>query len=240
MERYYKIAGLIVKMDSSGRTYQQSMPYQFDEYEQVDIEIHPNLEEARLRFPLLSENECEYMATGRNFYQQLIYFEGMRIHASAVAMNGKAYLFSADCGTGKSTHVSLWRKVFGDEQVRVLNDDKPAIRLENGTWYTYGTPWSGKTGQNLNLRVPLAGIALLERGEKNEIEKCDRKKALHMFFKQMITLNTIEDRVKHMELVDKLMQQIPIWHLKCNMESEAAIISYETMSGIRKVEQNEG
>lgn len=239
MDNYYKIASLTVRMDSFGRTVDQARPYMIDSCEREDIVIESDFEEMKKRYPDLSDEGCEYLASGKDFYTKLLGYDGLMLHSSALVMDGKAYLFSAECGTGKSTHVCLWRRVFGDERVRVLNDDKPALRLENGVWYAYGTPWSGKTGQNLNLRVPLAGIAMIERGETNKIERYTGMKAVRAILSQTTTLKTQEAREKQLDLLDKLMTNVPIWRLRCNMDPEAAILSYETMSGIRKVEENE-
>ena len=49
-------------------------------------------------------------------------------HGSTVAVDGKAYLFTARCGTGKSTHTRLWRQVLGD-RARMVNDDKPFLKV---------------------------------------------------------------------------------------------------------------
>lgn len=43
-------------------------------------------------------------------------------------IDGKAYMFSAPSGTGKSTHAKLWRDCFGD-RVTMINDDKPLIKF---------------------------------------------------------------------------------------------------------------
>ena len=111
-----------------------------------------------------------------------------------------------------------------------MNDDKPAVRLENGVWYAYGTPWSGKTGQNLNLRVPLAGIAILERGTRNEIEPYCGAEAVFAMFRQVTRPKDPERRAKVLELLDKLMTQVPIWKLRCNMAPDAAIVAYKAMT----------
>ena len=120
MERYYKIAGLTVKMDVSGRTETQARPYEIPACRDVDIKVSPDVGEIKAKFPELSRESCEYMASERSFYHQLVNFDGLRIHASAVAIDGEAYLFAAHSGTGKSTHTGLWRQVFGDERVRIL------------------------------------------------------------------------------------------------------------------------
>lgn len=233
MKQYYKIAGLVVEMNSFGRTVSQSVPYRISGKPEVkpDIVVKSDLEEARQRFPMLSDGECEYLASGKAFFSELLKYDGIRLHSSSIIVDDKAYLFSAACGTGKSTHVSIWRQVFGDNRVRVLNDDKPALRLENGIWYAYGTPWSGKTGQNLNLKAPVAGIAIIERGENNEIQRFSGREAVVAIYKQATKTDDPVLRLKLLELLDKLMTQVPIWKLKCNMEPEAAIVAYEAMSG---------
>ena len=170
MKKYYKISGLTVEMDSFGYTVTQAEPYLTEAFEKAYIVIRSNWEKVKEKQPHLSDEDCEYMSTGASFYYQLLGFDGMLLHSSAVVMGGEAYLFSAPCGTGKSTHTALWRKVFGEDRAVILNDDKPALRLEDGVWYAYGTPWSGKTDQNLNIKVPLKGICILTRSEENHIE----------------------------------------------------------------------
>lgn len=231
MDQFYKIAGLLVQMDTFGRTEDFARPYLIEGPQTPDIVVEADWTPWKKKSDKISDASCEYLATGSSFYRQLLNFNGMLLHSSALVMDGKAYLFSAPCGTGKSTHVALWRRVFGDDRVRVLNDDKPALRLENGTWYAYGTPWSGKTGQNLNLRAPLAGITMIERGKMNEIEPFSGKAAIRAVLSQTTPVQETELRIKQLGLLDKLMTQVPIWKLKCNMEPEAAIVSYEAMSG---------
>lgn len=230
MDRIYRIAGLIVQMDCSDRTETAALPYAV-ETGLPQILICPDNKDIKQRFPGISNESCEYLATGNDFYTKLLAYKGMMLHSSALVMDGQVYLFSANPGTGKSTHVCNWRRVFGDERVRVLNDDKPALRLENGIWYAYGTPWSGKTGQNLNLRAPVAGIAIIERGATNEIEPFTGRKAVQAILAQTTSVKDTSLRIKQLDLLDKLMTQVPVWKLKCNMEPEAAIVAYEAMSG---------
>lgn len=231
MRKYYQIAGLKICMDVFGRLDTQSIPYETESTDNIDIYVEPDIEDLKRKFPDLSDDSYLYMATGKDFGEKLLKFNGIRIHSSAVIMNGRAYLFSANSGTGKSTHTSLWRRVFGDEKVRVLNDDMPVIRLENGIWYAYGNPWSGKTGLNTNMCVPLGGIAFLERGTKNEIAPCSGAEAVHLIYGQGPNPKSAQLRERMLDLLGDLIVMIPIWKLKCNMEPEAAIVSYEAMSG---------
>lgn len=230
MTKYYRIAGLAVKMDSFGRTEEQAEAYLCEVQDVVDFSIVSGRQKLREIYPKLSEDECEYLSTGVYFYRKLIDHDGLMLHSSAIVMDGKAYLFTADPGTGKSTHTSLWLKQFGD-RAYILNDDKPALRLEDGAWYAYGTPWSGKHDISRNERVPVAGIACLERGEHNEIVPFSGIEAISAIMKQVNRPKAAEYRVKLMKLMDKLITQVPIWKLKCNMGPETVNVSYEAMSG---------
>ncbi len=238
MDKYYNIAGLNVKMRTFGRTEQQAASYQIDEPSSVDIVISTDGLDLAKIYPNINDDLREYMATGSLFYRELLYFDGLRLHSSAVVVDDRAFLFTADSGTGKSTHTSLWLKQFG-ERAFILNDDKPALRLENGTWYAYGTPWSGKYDISCNVRVPLAGVAILERGNENTIEPCSGKEVVHRIMKQVNKPHPLQYRVQLLRIVDMLISQVPIWKMQCNMDPEAAIVSYEAMSGQKFERRNE-
>ena len=227
MTQYYKIANLSVAMDSFGRTVEQAIPYLSDAAD-ADIIIQSDWKAFQKKQPHLSDDDCEYLMTGSSFYNQLLNYGGMILHSSAVVRDGKAYLFTAACGTGKSTHTHLWLEQFPD--AFILNDDKPALRLENGKFYAYGTPWSGKTAQNRNVRVELGGICVLRRGSENKIEPCLGHTALHAILEQTVRPRDLTRMGKLLELLDKLLQMVPIWRLECNMDPEAALVSYNAMS----------
>lgn len=230
MERDYLIAGLRVRMDTYGRTAEQAQPYLIDTAETVDVVITSSPETLHAKHPHLSLEDCEYLSTGASFYRQLLQFQGMMLHASAVVMDGYAYLFSAPCGTGKSTHTTMWREAFGYDRVVMLNDDKPALRLENGRWYAYGTPWSGKTAQNTNIRVPLGGICVLTRGQTNEIVPFGGTQAALAILEQTARPAGMECRGWMLELVDSLLSTVPVWKLKCTPTQDAARVSQKAMS----------
>lgn len=231
MEKFYKIAGLTVKMDTFGRTAEQAKPYECPSCDTADIDLRKEWRSYQEKRPQLSEEDREYIITGAYFYRQLLKYDGLMLHASAVVLDGRAYLFSAPSGTGKSTHTKLWLKVFGD-RATILNDDKPALRCEDGVWYAYGTPWSGKYDINCNLRAPLAGIAIIERADTNSIEPIAAgTSAILAVLNQTVRPTSAADRNKLLGLVDCLLARIPVWKLRCNMEEEAVRVSYEAMRG---------
>ena len=229
---HYLIAGLRVAMETYGRTAEQALPYQTEEVGTPDIIITSSPEQLHEAQPHLSLDDCEYMTTGSSFYTQLLEHNGMMLHASCVVVDDRAYLFTAPSGTGKSTHTNLWLKQFGDRAF-ILNDDKPALRFEDGAWYAYGTPWSGKYDISRNVRVPVAGIAVVTRSQTNEIESFGGIDAIGFLMTQVVRPRPAQYRALVLEILDKLMTYVPIWKLKCNMEPEAALVSYKAMSGAK-------
>ncbi|MBQ8611071.1 MAG: hypothetical protein IJ412_05095 [Oscillospiraceae bacterium] len=230
MSFYYKIAGLNVKIESFGRTLEQAKPYLSEGDVSPDIVVRSKYEKVRDNYPYLSDEDVEYLASGGAFYRELLKFDGFMLHSSAVVVDGLAYLFTANSGTGKSTHTALWLKQFG-EHAYILNDDKPALRRIDGIWYAFGTPWSGKYDISVNTGVPLAGIAVLERDVNNQIEPYSGKDAVLDILRQANRPKAMEYRIKLMELLDQLIREVPIWKLRCNMEQEAAFVAYQAMSG---------
>lgn len=232
MTETYKIAELFVEMApkhepliSRSRAYAVSRVDHTDACLTLSEEIYQRYRKA---YPDATDSLIEYMVTGSQFYRSLILHNGILLHSSAVVLDGKAYLFSAPSGTGKSTHTSIWLREFPGAEI--LNDDKPAIRILEDGIYVYGTPWSGKTDLNLNRKVPLQGIAFLERGETNSISSLDSMKTLENLLNQTVRPGEKESAARLFSLLDQLIRRVPIYKLTCNMEAEAAHVSYEAMS----------
>ena len=170
-----------------------------------------------------------YMESGRLFHGQLLRHNGIMLHASAVAYQGKAYLFSGPCGMGKSTHTRLWQQVFGPA-ARVFNDDKPVLRLIDGTWYAYGTPWSGKHHININMKAPLAGICFMKQEKENKIHRLTPQEAVFKILWQTHRRYRGEEAMRLVfQNVDALVEKIPVFELENNAAPECAHLSYETM-----------
>lgn len=192
---------------------------------------HCSIELAELPKCRLSVQDREYMFTFEAFVARVCYLGGVMIHSSCISYKGNAVLFSANSGTGKSTHTTIWKKVFKDD-VEFINDDKPIVWLENGVPYAYGTPWSGKTDLNNNLRCPVKAIVFVERGQRNEIEEVGIKDILFTLFSNIII--PIEDKAlakRVLQVYNKILANTKIYRLRCNMDDEAAIVSRDGIFG---------
>jgi len=229
-----KIAGLNILINllyESNRLILQSDKYACDFPNKADFEIGFNnafFENRIKEHPELTHSEAEYIWTGYEFCRRLLDFDGLVLHASSVAYKGKAYLFSAPSGTGKSTHAAIWERVFGSDAV-VINDDKPALRFVDGKIFVYGTPWSGKNNKNSNISVPLGGICFISKSESNHIEKADMKSATALVLGQTLRYPSHDFMDKLLSFLDTHLPHMPVFKMGCNMENEAAVMSYEFM-----------
>jgi len=171
----------------------------------------------------------ERAAIQRKFAEFLFDRDTLLLHGSTVAVDDQAYLFTARCGTGKSTHTRLWCQAFGDRAVMV-NDDKPFITVTKNGVFASGSPWSGKHGLDTNITVPLRGICLLERGKENRIKKAENEALLPMLLAQSYRpLDTAKEQ-RFLNLVERLAKAVPLWQMQCTKDIEAAHIAYAAMS----------
>ena len=189
-------------------------------------------DEEGLKRRKFSDMFLERSVIQRRVAENLARRDVLLMHGSTVAVDGRAYLFTAPCGTGKSTHTRLWREVFGDRAVMV-NDDKPFVRLDGEQVLVCGAPWSGKHGLEANITVPLQGICVLERGTENEICPASAEDLLPMLLHQGCPPRD-EARVSHYErLVHSLAQTVPLWKMHCNLDPNAAQVAWEAMSAAK-------
>lgn len=228
MKRYL-IAGLTVDMEVSGRTELQAEPYRVSAIGPADITLSCDVRRVIELNPGLNDPDmAQYMGLGVYFAQALLPYQGTFLHSSAVLLDGKAYLFSADSGTGKSTHTEKWCRLFG---AKYLNDDKPALRLVDGVWMAYGTPWSGKNDLSSPEGAPVGGIAFLKRGTENSIRPITPRDALPLLMRQSQRKLNMAQMEKQLELVDLLLRNVPLWELTCRNDDEAAQVSCKAMTG---------
>ena len=185
-----------------------------------------NYEEPQYANPAYSESVCVY----RKLCLQLPQNDAFLMHGAVIGVNGNAYAFTARSGTGKSTHICLWKKLLG-EKVIVVNGDKPILRFIDGELYIYGTPWCGKEGWNTNKRSKLKGLCFLERAEKNSINPLEKSASAERIMHQILMPQDPLDTIATLDLIDRMINKVDTWLLGCNMDIEAAKIAYEKMSG---------
>lgn len=230
----YRIAGLTIRMQCFGEIIQkQGRPYHVGTADEPDFEIimeEENIKRFMKENPHLKNTEAEYMLSGFYFARNLLDYNGFCLHSSAISIENKAILFSAPCGTGKSTHTRLWQEYFGTEKVIVINDDKPALRYIDGEFLVYGTPWSGKSDLNKNIKVPLKAVVFMERSEKNYIRRLsNREAAVMLIYQSILTKSRTEEMDKLFAVLGPLIQKTAIFKMGCTISTEAVGMVYRTV-----------
>ncbi|MGN1051657.1 MAG: hypothetical protein ACI4QE_05095 [Acutalibacteraceae bacterium] len=237
----YKIADLVVEFTPLYEyTKELLVPYIYNGTESPVFKVFVSKEEIEAenkRNPHLEASMVEHILLCTRFFCYLIHFDGMVIHSSGIQYKGNAYLFSAPSKTGKSTHTRLWQEVFGEDKVTIFNDDKPAVRFIDGKIFAYGTPFSGGTDINVNVKLPLKAIVFLERSKSNSIRKISPKEALPKLLNE--TIRGVPENMMNLvfDLVEKIFDKTEIYLLKCNTEKESVNVAYNM---IIKDEKNEG
>ena len=155
-------------------------------------------------------------------------YDTILMHGSAVAAGGRAYLFTAPSGTGKTTHSRLWLEQIPGSYI--LNGDKPFLKvLPDGSVLACGVPWRGKERLGRSGMLPLEAICLLERAEVNRIVPLEPKEAMDGLLRQTNLPDEPAAVLKTLQLLDRISRGVRLFRLGCNMDPEAARVSSEAM-----------
>ena len=176
----------------------------------------------------LKDSFIEVYALLHKMLRILPLYNMLFIHGSAIQYNGKAYIFVATSGTGKSTHTRLWKERFGDD-VTVINDDKPFLLFQNGKVILCGTPWRGKHNIGANIEAELAGICILSRGEIDSISPIEASEAVREIIQQCNLHRYKENALLALDLIDELLRQVPGYSLSCTPTQNAVDVCFNTI-----------
>ena len=177
-----------------------------------------------------SDQQLEITAVHRKIAEQMPFFNAILIHGSALSVDGRAYMFTAPSGTGKSTHSKLWRELLG-ERVITVNDDKPFILIDDDNAVIYGTPFCGKEGLNTNVAAILKAVCILGRSEQNHIHEITAREAYPDILRQTYKPIDRAAFTRTLELLDVMCKLVKFYRLECNMNLDAAELAYNTMKG---------
>ena len=186
----------------------------------------------------LARADCWRWATRSSFFwpgvslpQLLLPFHTLVFHASYVAHDGGALLFTAPSGTGKSTQAELWRVHRG---ARVLNGDKAAVRL-SGAPTANGMPFSGTSGICENVSLPLRGVVVLSQAKENTVRRLGPSAAVAALGKNVFADRSIaEEWSAALNLLLDLAASVPVYALACTPDERAVCALEEAMARERR------
>lgn len=160
------------------------------------------------------------------------------IHAVAMRWRGRAYLICANSGTGKSTQ-AMNLKTLRPGEFGIICGDRPILQFchseqsakkpqkpslpsrqisaagdSAGQIIVHPSPWNGKENWHDADSAVLAGIILLERGEKNELTALPEHEAVLPMYSHMIHTGWEPETIRRVAgLETRLLRSVPLWRL---------------------------
>ncbi len=177
--------------------------------------------------PSMYYQSCESNCIHRSIAENLPQFNRFVFHGAAIEHYGKAYVFTAPSGTGKTTHIRLWKKYLGDS-VKIINGDKPIIKVDTSCT-VYGTPWCGKEGYQQNSSAPIGAICVLKQSKTNNIKRIDNSQALKHLMPQVYMPSGELPLSQTLSLMGKVIENVPIYMLECDISETAFKTSYNKL-----------
>lgn len=231
VEPLFETTGLYCMDYRTEREPEYSVTVRREDLVREQMLLNREADEEGLKRRKFSDMFLERSYIQRRVAELLLERDILMVHGSTVAVDGQAYLFTADCGTGKSTHTRLWREVFGARAVMV-NDDKPFLKLTAEGVLACGSPWTGKHGLGENVCIPLKGICVLERGAQNGIWYVQPDEVMGMLRHQTFMPGDELGEERALELIRLLAERVALWRMRCNRDLEAARVAHGAMAGI--------
>ena len=103
---------------------------------------------------------------------------GVILHASSVAIDGRAFVFLGHSGAGKSTIAEI-ASASGAE---VLSDDRTIVTIEHGVATAWGSPWHGSCSKSSPNCAPIAAVLLLVQAPRTAVRRIDASRAFSEMF----------------------------------------------------------
>lgn len=149
---------------------------------------------------------------------------GFLLHSSFIQVEGKAILFTAPSGTGKSTQAGLWEKYRG---ARVINGDRTVVTVGEGGVLAHGIPYCGTSGICASAVLPVAAIVYLSQGPESVVQPLTGLRAFRRVWEGCsVHVWNREDVEMSTHTVTEAIRQVPVVHLTCTPD-ESAVTALE-------------
>lgn len=143
--------------------------------------------------------------------QRLAALGGVMLHAAGIATSKEAgYVFFGPSGAGKTTVCRL-----SHPRYRILCDEIVAIRLQDGGYRLYGTPFAGAWGDSLAEDVPLLELFYLRQAPETRRQPLTAGEALRVLMESAVVYH--HDQAFVSRLMDHLLAlaaRVPVTQLE--------------------------
>lgn len=136
--------------------------------------------------------------------------QGLMLHASAVDMNGQAWLFIGPSGAGKSH----WTRYCRARGGLAFSEDRVVVRVLDGQVWAFGTPWHRRDQFHEPHRAPLRRIYFLRQAEPDQCEPASQGAAATLMLRAAVLPvydSLLMSRI--LEVIDASVQQAAVFRL---------------------------
>lgn len=157
----------------------------------------------------INESSLQDVIVHRKMAEAYADYGTVFMHGAVIAVNEKAFMFTAPSGTGKTTHIKQWLKNLANAYV--VNGDKPFIKIVDDGAIAFGTPWCGNENMGTNTKVPLKAIILMERSRENRMEEISFGEAYPFLLQQTYLPHDAGKARKVLQVLLNLSSKVKIY-----------------------------
>lgn len=232
MELTVELAGIPIRLSLRSAAYAPFLQPFWTEADPVAAVRVPEdaLKEAAPHYEAgTTPEQVEYLELGPRVCDALLPYGRILFHGAAILWRGRAWIFTANSGTGKTTQYMLWKLCFGEE-IQILNGDKPLLEFREDGIIVHPSPWRGKEALGSQQSAPLGGILLLEQSTKNSMCRLRAKEAAGPLLTQLLfTRKNTDDVRAACALEERLLAQVPVWLLQNRGDAASAALCRDTL-----------
>lgn len=162
----------------------------------------------------------------------MLSYSKILLHSSYIVHKDKAILFSAPCGTGKSTQAALWEEY---ENAVCVNGDRAILgKNSKNVWTAYGLPFCGSSKICKNISAPIRAIVILRQAKENSVKRLNELEAFKLIYSEL----TLSNAEKHMassamDTVLELIKNVPVYLYACTKDALAVeVLKNELENGV--------
>ena len=164
-------------------------------------------------------SDFRYMWHSVSLGQLFLPFKILLFHASYISTKAGAILFTAPCGTGKSTQAGLWQQFMGAE---VINGDKAGVSVDESGAYAHGLPFCGTSGICKNKSMPLKAIVVLGQAPENKITPITGVSAIQSLLSNLyLDFVAPGETQQCVDVIIDLLSKVPVYSLQCTPDEDA-------------------
>lgn len=154
---------------------------------------------------------------------------GIILHSCYTVFQGKAILFSAPSGTGKTTQANIWKRCYHSE---IINGDKCLLQYADGCWWAMGYPYHGSAEECENRSYPISAITVVRQAYEDSVELIRPVHAVGLLYSESTVNSWDSVRVSTaLGLLTDLVRNVPVVKLCCTMEDSAAHTLHDYIYG---------